>query len=156
MSSFLEISLIISAFIVIFPLFWMFVIWIIGRVGGWHRLAKSYGTDRTLTGDDFRWKSIRFGLLSSYSNSVNITISFEGIYLQPVIFFRAGHKPLLIPWDVIASYSQTKMGFLSGTTLNIEPHDGSKPVALTLYGAQVAESIQRNAPMSLNHGDEFA
>ncbi len=152
MSNTLLLSLLIPLMFIAVTLFWLSVVWMIGQFGAWNQFAQRYGTERGKpTGNDFRWKSVRFGWLSNYSNSVDITISFEGIYLRPISFFRIGHKPLLIPWDDVAGFEVVGAGIFSNTQLNIQPLDGSKPKHLTLYGKAIGESIRRNAPLR----DEF-
>lgn len=149
-------SLIVPLAMIGFVLFWLSIVWMIGRLSAWHQLAQRYATNREPSGDQFGWKSVRFGLFTNYSNSVNIAVSFEGIYLRPVVFFRAGHKPLMLPWEAISKMEHSGGGFLASTHLTVQPLDGGKPQTMTLYGQNVADSLRRNAPFKLNHGDEFA
>jgi hypothetical protein len=137
-------------------LFWLSLAWMIGRFGAWYPLAQHYTTSREPAGDAFRWSSVRFGLFSNYSNSVNITVSFEGIYLRPIYFFRMGHPPLLIPWEAVAAIEQMAGGIVPTTRIEIQPLVGGKPSRMTLYGKKLGDCVRRNAPKRLNHGDEFA
>ena len=57
-----------AAFLIVFPLFWMTVIFIISRVGGWAALARRFPAEKPSAGEPFNWRSGRFRLLTHYSH----------------------------------------------------------------------------------------
>lgn len=150
------IGLIPIAFVVVFVVFWQTIVWLIGQIGGWRGLAQHFATDRQLTGDSFGWKTVWIGWLGSYRSSVNIIVSYEGVYLRPIFFFRAGHPPLLIPWEAVTSIEETDMSIFSSTRLEIQSLKGDFSQRITIYGKSVNASIQRHAPIHLSHKDKFA
>lgn len=87
----------IVLFIVIFPLFWCGVVYLIANVGGWSQLAKHYRYDGTFQGQQWSLQSARFGL-SSYSGVLTVGANWEGLYLRTMFLFRCGHPPLFVPW----------------------------------------------------------
>jgi hypothetical protein len=87
------------AFLVVFPAFWSGVVWLVGQVG-WRRLARDYETDAPITGRTFRMASASIGW-ATYSNTLTISIEPGGLRLAPMLLFRPGHPPVLIPWDDI-------------------------------------------------------
>src|SRR5262249_36442930 len=86
------------------PLLWLWISWGVAYAGGWHDLAKAY----PLQGEipvAHRWKfqSIQMGL-SSYRNSIHVAADACGLYFWPMILFRAGNRPICVPWaDITAS-----------------------------------------------------
>ena len=101
----------IVLFIVIFPLFWCGVVYLIANVGGWVRLAKHYRYDGTFQGQQWSLQSARFGW-SSYRSALTVGANWEGLYLRPMFLFRCGHAPLFFPWHDL-SVKQTGTVFKS-------------------------------------------
>ncbi len=91
------IILIPLAFLVIFPCFWCFVMWINSHVSGWSRLAKSYRTDAPPKGKT--WTGVR-GMIGvvSYKGVLTCTTNETGLFIQPGALFKFGHPLLYIPW----------------------------------------------------------
>ena len=90
---------------ILFPLAWLGMCWLIAAVGGWAILASLYRAPEDFELDPaarFRFRSIqlrRSALFPArYSNSITIGLTDAGLYLLPLILFRFGHPPLLIPW----------------------------------------------------------
>lgn len=80
---------------------WCFVMLLLSRLGGWHRLAERFpGRDRQPSGRRFSMQSGRVGLVN-YSSCLTIHTSAEGLHLAVWPLFRLGHPPLFIPWDEI-------------------------------------------------------
>ena len=84
------------AFLIIFALFWVFVVWLISLFG-WQRLAARYCTEQTPTGN--RWSG-QYGFVNSarYGNALNITTNDMGLFIGTVTVFRVNHPCLFIPW----------------------------------------------------------
>ncbi len=94
------VPLVIVAWLIVFPLFWMFVVFVIGFMSGWQRLANYYRLTRPFNGKTWSWQSGRLNF-GNYSSTLITGADFEGLYLATVIFFRVGHPPLFIPWHDI-------------------------------------------------------
>lgn len=125
-------------------LMWLLCFWLIGELGGWGSLAKSFATDREPTGEMFPWTSGKFNMFSSYNNCLTASPSADGIYIRPMLLFRFRHKPLFLPWDVIAVMRPRPEMFRYGTFLEVTTDAGVHPV--TLYGRQLAQSLTNLAP----------
>lgn len=139
----------VIGFAIIFPLFWMAAVYVISRFGGWSRLAASFPATRPATGEAFGWCSARFANFANYSNCLNITVSSTGIHIEPIIFFRIGHPPLFVPWDVVTELRLKDRWLFSITRLTITDPDGSSPTTLTIYGRRLGESLHNYAPRRL-------
>jgi hypothetical protein len=87
-----------ALFLVVFPVFWCFVVGLLGFVGGWARLGDRYGTRLPPHGKTLRWQSGSLGLVS-YRNVINIASAPEGLFLSVAWPFRIAHPPLFIPWS---------------------------------------------------------
>lgn len=92
------IVLIPIAFLIIFPLYWCFVVWLIAKLGGWSRLAKRYRTEEAPEGTLHGSVSARIGL-ASYNGMLSCVTNEFGLFLKPMVLFRCGHPPLFIPWS---------------------------------------------------------
>ncbi len=92
------IVLIPLAFIIVFPAFWCFVLWILSYAGGWKRLASRYRTQEEPTGGTYFGQQGMVGLVS-YKGTLDFTTAEEGFFLRPNLLFRFGHPLLFIPWS---------------------------------------------------------
>lgn len=113
MSDALLIPLIVVGFFVVFPLFWLGIVGLIGRFG-WGPLAAAYPADDwPEEGYKVSAQSARIGA-ASYSNTMQAMARPEGLYLRPIWLFRFGHDPVFIPWgDVV----ERQTAFIGGTRL---------------------------------------
>lgn len=84
------------AFLIYFPLFWLFVVWLISAFG-WQRFAP-YRTQQTPSGK--QWLG-QYGFVNGarYGNALNITTNDMGLFIKPVALFRFNHPLLFIPWQ---------------------------------------------------------
>ena len=94
---------------IFFPVFWCFVCWTLSHVSGWQKLAAVYPARTPPTGQKFI-TSARLGR-ASYTGSLYIYVSREGLYLSVMWFFSMGHKPLFIPWSEINNRQPRKIFF---------------------------------------------
>lgn len=85
------------AFLIIFPLFWCGVVWLLAQLAGWSRLATRYRTEQAPSGTRFSAIYGHIGLVS-YRGMLECVANDEGLYLRPGMMFRVGHPPLFIPW----------------------------------------------------------
>ena len=82
----------------------------LARVSGWRQMAERWRADRKPDGLAF-WISIAWVGEVRYKRALNAVVAREGLYLAPFLF-RAGHRPLLIPWEELHSEGEEK-GFLT-------------------------------------------
>lgn len=123
---------------------WLVCFWLVAEIGGWSSLAKTFATDRPPTGDTFPWSSGKCNFFSSYNNCLTISVSKEGVGLQPMLLFRFRHKPLFLPWDAIAVMRPNPQLFRYGTSFEITTPGGVHPI--TLFGRPLAETLTKYAP----------
>ena len=134
----------IAAFLIVFPLFWMGVVWLVAKVGGWSSLAAQYPSAAAPSGEAFGWRSVRLGFFGSYSHCVNVSVSGAGIHLEPIIFFKFAHPPVFIPWEAVAGMHINIFGFFSAADLRVTSKDGGGPVKMKLYGEAVVRSLEKH------------
>lgn len=87
---------IVLLFFIVFPLWWVFIVWLISRFG-WNKLAERYGTEQIPYGDVRSMQAMRVGA-SRYNGTVTLTSNDNGVFIETMWLFRAGHKRLFIPW----------------------------------------------------------
>jgi hypothetical protein len=66
-----------------FLLFWSFVIWVISRTSGWHRLAALYPATTKPEGRYFHMQAAYMGI-TRYGGALTIDITPEGLYLAAI------------------------------------------------------------------------
>jgi len=132
----------IIAFSVVFVLFWAGIVFLISRLSGWSNLAKEFPAPEDVDGRVFNWCSARLRMFVNYSNCLTVIVSSAGIYLEPMIFFRIGHKPILIPGYAIMELSRGSSIFFTTTKLAIRTHTREEPVTIILYGRRLAEALE--------------
>ncbi|CTQ51514.1 hypothetical protein LP7551_00026 [Roseibium album] len=137
--------LIIPVFIVCFVLFWSLIVLLISRLAGWAELARQYPARGPATGRTFAMRSARFGLLGSYRNCLTVTLSLAGIHMQPMIVFRMGHPPLLIPWTAIVSLSRRDVMFSPAARLKVKDAETGGVKEITFYGGALVEALEAHA-----------
>ena len=101
------IALIIVLFAITFPLIWAGVCFVISRLG-WSKLAAHFRTEIAPEGQHFSMVSGRVAH-ASYGNVLTVGITPQGLYLSVMLLFRAGHPPLLIPWEAIQDVQPKNM-----------------------------------------------
>ncbi len=136
------IALIVPGFFISFALFWSMVVFLIARIGGWASLARQYPATTPPSGKSFQWRSARFGYLGSYRNTLEVTLSPAGLYMRPVIFFRMGHDPVLIPWNAIADADRSDQFFVSALRLSIRDGNSGDVRNITFYGQPLVDAIE--------------
>jgi hypothetical protein len=94
-----------SVFVVIFPIYflflWLLVGTIISYVGGWFSLSKVYRTRVPFDGAKWGGQSGRMRWLANYNKMLTMGASQRGLYLASMFLFRFMHPPLLVPWTEI-------------------------------------------------------
>ncbi|MEL6615716.1 MAG: hypothetical protein AAFQ43_08265 [Bacteroidota bacterium] len=109
MSDTVLVPLIVVGFAVVFPLFWLGIVGLIGRLG-WGPLAEAFpAEDWPEEGYRVRFQSARIGA-SSYGNALHAVATDDGLYLRPMLLFRFGHAPVFIPWRAFVSVQTVAFG----------------------------------------------
>jgi len=103
-----------------FPLFWVLLCFVIGRLGGWAGAARAFAARRRPEGTHFTGLSLQIPPATSYGGCVSATFSRDGLWLAPIWLFRIGHRPLLIPWDRIGPPTEQRILWFRRTYLPIE------------------------------------
>lgn len=85
---------IVLGFLLVFPAFWLGVIFLISRFG-WADLAAYWQTNIHPNGEHFASTSARIGL-TNYNGVLELWVSESGIFLEPIWLFRAGHRRLFM------------------------------------------------------------
>jgi len=88
---------IVAAFFIIFPLFWIFTVWLISLISGWRKLVTRYPAHLPPQGEQLGLQTALVGF-SRYRNTMTMVVNSTGLWMQPMWLFRAGHKPVFIPW----------------------------------------------------------
>jgi hypothetical protein len=81
---------------------WIFIAYIVSWIGGWHLLTQRFRTDSEFTGTVYRWFYTTMRLGVHYNGALKVGGDAEGLYIAPMLLFRIGHPPLLIPWTEIS------------------------------------------------------
>ena len=138
-----------SWFPVLFPVFfvagWLLVSYLLSALGGWQSLAKHYASSSPFTGRRFRFRSAQFGGYVNYGGCLTIGSGAQGLYFAVLPFFRAGHPPLLIPWnDVFARVART--WFFAAVELDFSKAPGFS----VRFARRLAEAVFKESGMQIN------
>jgi hypothetical protein len=109
--------------IVFLPAIWVAVTMLIAVLGGWGSLAERFSAREPPLGETLRMQSLSFGLLGNYREAINVTVGPPGVHLVPIVLFRLGHRPLLIPWREVAECTQSGTLLWKRTTLVLRNDD---------------------------------
>lgn len=127
------------AFPVVFIPFWCFVCFIISLVSGWNTLAREFQTTQKPEGKTFfSQRAMLNG--ARYNHVLNVTPAPQGLHLNLMSLFRAGHPPLLIPWSKLGPFSSRQILWLTANSTTISTGAGGK-VVLTLFDQKVVDAI---------------
>jgi len=94
----LPVIFIILSFLVILPLFWCGVVYLISRFG-WNQLAASFATHQPMPSD----LQTGSGMINftRYNSTLLFKADDRGLWLKTMVLFSSGHKPLFIPWSAV-------------------------------------------------------
>ena len=106
----MKISLLLLAFPLLFPLLWVGISVLTGRLSGWARLAEFYRYSGVFKGHQWKRRTafLRFGM--GVKSGLHLGVSHEGLHLAVMALFRIGHQPLLVPWHDISTSMKTQLG----------------------------------------------
>jgi hypothetical protein len=106
---------------------WFSVMFLVSRLGGWHRLSSRYRLSGIFSGKVWRFQSGKFNW-AGYNSCLSMGGNEKGLYVAPLFLFRFGHPPLFIPWGDITvekkkfltwTYSEMRFLKVPGTRLRI-------------------------------------
>jgi hypothetical protein len=83
------------------PAFWFLIFHLMGRLGGWGRLAENYRSYDDMPPTRFRFQTVWVNGRTHYGGSVTLGVDHRGLHLAalgPLL----GHPPLFIPWSDIS------------------------------------------------------
>ncbi len=86
--------------LLLIPLAWCAVSFMLARLSGWTRLAKYYRHDEFLPDETGRFRSASLGVIQ-YSSCLMFSVNDAGLRIAIFPLLRLGHPPLVIPWDQI-------------------------------------------------------
>ncbi len=116
------------------------------RYGGWGELAKLYTGPPKMAGEVCTFCSARLRWFFGYSRCLTITVSPQGIHMRPMLAFRIGHPPLLIPWNAVLERRDRSLTLFPRLDLTIRSADQSRPVTIAFQGKRLVETLRRHAP----------
>ena len=90
-------------FFVLFAGTWVVVSFVISRASGWVALAGYYRADHPFDGPLIRFQAAQFRKATNYNGCLSFGSDDQGMYMVPMLFFRAFHPPLMIPWSDITA-----------------------------------------------------
>lgn len=142
-AGFFIVPLIVAGFLIIFPLFWLGIVLLISKIGGWTSLARAYPAETNATGKAFNWHSARLNFLTSYRSCMNFTVSHEGLHMVPMVLFRMWHPPIMIPWEKIGRFETKDFWLTCSCKLTINPSpDATKSYNVVVYGRDLVNAIE--------------
>jgi len=127
--------------LLIFPFFWCAVLWLIGQLSGWSLLAQKFRLTSSFPGECWSWQSARMRWGANYGSCLTAGADATGLYLRVMIFFRAGHPPLLLPWHEISVRKRGKTVFFRYVELSLGREE---QIAFRISG-RLADRIQAAA-----------
>ncbi len=137
------IPLIFVGAIIAFVAFWMGIVYLISRIGGWAKLAEQYPATGRIQGSVYRFCSARLRFMASYSNCLTVIVSPAGLYMEPMILFRFGHSPILIPRRAIVGYDMGSLPFFRSVRLTIQGRNNTRTTSVTLYGRALSDELDQ-------------
>ena len=110
---------ILGGFLVLFPLIWCGVVFLISRIAGWQHLAERFPAgDRPIVGD--RRAGVQ-GIVgaASYRGTLTITFCEDGFFVEVMRLFRIGHPSLFIPWSAVTARESINVLWIKAVRLRI-------------------------------------
>ncbi len=144
-------ALIIIAFLVIFPLFWLGITFLIAKISGWGTMAKYYRTDNKPEGYT---KSMTSGTVgwARYNYILHLVLNEEGLYMSTISIFSLTNPPLFIPWEHIELRGKVDFLMMVRQRLSIFTPNG-KRIAKVLLSRSIFEAASEVIPYSIDIED---
>lgn len=118
--------------------------WLLGRLGGWDRLARRYRAPAGRRPREGQFEFIGSGAfgLGQYNGCLMAGATPVGLYLAMWFPFRVGHPPLLIPWEAIRNAETRRVFWSQRLILRISVGEGKTDAELTLYHRSLFPAIR--------------
>jgi hypothetical protein len=126
-----------------FALFWVVLLELISRAGGWKRVAQQYRATTLPEGRTFTMQHCAFSWVD-YNGCLTIVVSAEGVYLRLWPPFRFSHPALLIPWSALHVLKVRATGWSKEVKLAID----EPAIATMKLPFKVVEAAQGLMPAS--------
>lgn len=108
-----------AGFPLVFGGIWCLILRILSSASGWGRLAARFQHPGKFDGTCHHFQSARMKGVN-FNSALVIGANREGLYLAPMILFRAFHPPLLVPWAEVGA-EPVKTLWFSGYRLTFRP-----------------------------------
>jgi hypothetical protein len=116
----------VIAELLLFPVGWYSVCWLVSRLSGWQRLASVYSAHTPPSGRRFHTAG-KLGM-ARYKGCLYVYVASEGLFLSVMSVFRAGHKPLFVPWTEIHNRQAKTIFWREGVEFDI-----GRPCVATMW-----------------------
>lgn len=128
-------------------MFWVGILRLIARLGGWRSLAEHYRAERPTEGTRWRWCSLTLGRWCGYNAGVTIIANELGLRLSLPWFIAFGHADLFIPWSDITADARRRLfaHVVCLTTARVPEVPITIPMKLA---RRIAQSVP-NSPLAL-------
>lgn len=103
--------------LVVFPLFWSSIFVLLAQ-SGWAAIAKHHACTTQPPGTTYPRCSAYINSRTRYKRCLSVTLGNQGIYIEPSIFFRVAHPPLLIPFSCVTGLAPGEPAF--GNTIRVD------------------------------------
>ena len=114
-------------FLVLFPILWCGVSFMLAQISGWSRLAARFRTADAPEGRALFMQPGRIGAVR-YSSCLTVHVAERGMYLAVFPLWRVGHPRLFIPWAEFHNLRRTRSMFCDF----VEAAVGRPPIATVL------------------------
>lgn len=145
--------LIVIAFLVIFPLFWMATTYLVAKMSGWATMAKHYRTNTQPEGHSRYMSSGTIGW-SRYNGVLQLILNEKGLYVSVLPLFSVGHPPLFIPWEHIELRGKVDFLLIVRQRLTVFTPTG-KQIAKMRLSRSIFEEARNTIPYDIDP-TEFA
>jgi len=93
-----NLSLVIPLYVVAL---WIFLSYILAFIGGWRLLARRFRLLGAFQGEKWYMQSASMRFMTGYNNCLTVGADGSGLFIKPIILFRAWQPALFVPWTEI-------------------------------------------------------
>ncbi len=124
------VAAIVLGFFVVFPLWWCFIVWMIGS--GWRAIARACPETAAPPADARVFVMQTGNVGARYGKSLTVSVTRSHLHLKPLAVFAVGHPPIAIPWERIREVSQSGLfrGFSLCTARLVMPDGKERTIRL--------------------------
>lgn len=109
---------IIAGVLVVFPIFWVGIVRLLGMLSGWTALGKQHATDAPLPEPVHSMQWCRFGWIE-YRLVVHFALDADALWIDILGLFRSGHPRLRIPRAEVVDVGPGRFGFVAHHRLEL-------------------------------------